>query len=376
MRLITLNSIIIIIIAAACFIFISCSSGSDGGPPAPDLAPPYLLYPVNGLKMSLRKPYFEFKHTNTEIDGIYYDFTLSSSSSFSDIIYYQDNIYPGYATYRVDLPIELEQGRVYFYKSTARVIGFDEFADSAIYSIYIEFIGNNIQNLFMCAGDSITSDFPGQNYPSFLQEYLMSYFGDTARTINEGIPGSFSYELESIMNLLLYGNTPAYSIILIGVNDIRYPANCPDPYNCDTFQNIKDIVNTCIINSSIPVVCTLIPAVGYSGTLFDEQIRALNESLKSYCAGSGIDLIDLYGAVMGYSGDIMELYVDDIHPSVAGHNYIASVMFEYFKNRSVNSSQNLSTGRNSWKKADSGPEKFGQKKNRIFNKGLPLIGRR
>lgn len=322
-------------------LFFSCSSGSSG-PSGPDINPPYLIQPVNGLKTSSQTPFFIFKHTNAGIEGVYYDFALSDSYSFSNTVYYLSGIVPASDRYRVDIGISLNPGKEYFYRTTARKVEDDDSAVSNIYSIYIENVGANTPNLYMCAGDSITdSGFTGMDYSDFLQDYLQPYFGESARTVNEGIPGLYAWELKGLIEMFLYFNRPAYTTILIGINDLRHPGSCPEPFNCETVQEIVDTAYYCKWYGSIPVVCTLIPAVGYTGTLYDAQIRQFNSELYEACLFHQIDIVDLYDAFSDYDGNIEELFADDIHPNISGNQLIASAIFDYLSNRTINSSATL-----------------------------------
>ncbi len=332
--------IAILFILSAGIVFYCCSSGTDAGSSS-DLNPPYLIIPENGLKTSSIKPVFEFKHTNPDMDAIYYDFILSDSFSFSSIIYYQDNIIPSSDSFRICIDDPLEPGCEYYFKSAVHGMNNEDYNISAVYSIYIESIGDNIPNLYMCTGDSITAGyFPGQDYSDFLQELLKPYFGDTAQTVNQGIPGLNAWELKTLITNLLYTNHPAYTIILIGVNDLFHPGSCPEPFNCQTIQEIIDIAYSCRSFNSIPVVCTLIPVIGSNSGMYDSQVRSLNESLIDACKAHAIDIIDLYSAFEGYSGDMEDLYRDDVHPNVSGNQFIASVIFDYLSTRSMDISEN------------------------------------
>lgn len=321
-----------------CIIFLMyCSSGSDSvdPDPAPTLNKPYLLFPLNGQMMSYRMPCFEFKHTNPNTTGVFYEFMLSSSQSFSEMIYYESNIIPSSDKFKVQISEPLEQGKSYYYKAIARLLDSEDHVSSSIYQIHIEFIGNNIPNLFMSVGDSITDcKFPGFCYPEFLEEYLITYFGKSAMTLNEGIGGLTSWQLTQMIDLLLFVNDPAYTIIMIGINDIRDPeSSCQDPNNCRTLENIIYIAQSCKDYNSIPIILTLIPATGYSYYDFDEDIRELNNTIKEACSYYGFEYIDLYTAIMRYNGNIYDLYYNDIHPSILGNEYIASVVFNYITNR-------------------------------------------
>lgn len=314
--------------------FISCNSDSHTGS---NINKPFLLFPVNGFMTSSNYLLFQFRHTNDDIDGIYYEFILSNTKDFSNIIYFESNIYPYLDSFNIELKNAFPAGRIYYYKAIARGINDEDYAVSDVYSIYIEDIGHNNPDHFLSVGDSITmSDFPGQNYSDFLRDLLISSFGSSVHTINAGIPGLFGFELLNLIDMFLYFNAPAYSIILIGINDIRHPGVCPEPYNCRTLQEIIDISLSCMDNHTIPFIATLLPAVGYAGIEYDDAIREFNNQLKLLAVYYKIEYIDLYDAFLKYEGNMNDLYADDIHPNIKGNEYMASIIHKYIMNRTYN----------------------------------------
>lgn len=314
--------------------YISCNSGENFS----DLTKPFLITPINGLMTSSVIPFFVFRHTNPDQDGIYYEFLLSDKQDFSNIVYFSTDIIPYGESIIVEMDKPLLPGYLYFYKLTAREYNTNSQASSDTYHIYIEYVGDNIPNLYMSVGDSITySRLPGQHYPDFLIDMLKAYFGETSAAVNEGIPGLTAHELINMIEGFLLSNKPSYTIILIGINDIRHPGACPNPWNCQTLDEIIAIANICIQKGSIPIICNLIPALGNEGSLHGNTIFEFNENLKNICRVYNFELIDLYKAFMDYSGDINSLYIDDLHPNASGNKIIANTVFDHLAHRTYNS---------------------------------------
>lgn len=302
-------------------------------PTLPPLTMPEIIDPIDKLKTSSDHPLLIIHDTNFTNQTVTNYLNISESDDFDPLLSQEqldrdDEILEHY------ILLNLLPGHLYYYKCVAIAAGYHD-TDSEIRSLLIDKIGGNTPNIYLCAGDSITRDSLGSGnpYPAYLTGLLQGYFGSSSATINEGIGGLFTAELEMKLPGFLSNDKPCYTIILIGINDIMWPASCPDPYDCRPMDHIRNIISICYDYSSIPILCTLTPHINaHVDTL--QQILDLNEGIRELCMSEAIDMVDLYEAFMNYEGNIADLYFSDgVHPNAPGNTLIAETVFDILQFR-------------------------------------------
>ncbi|MFC1852209.1 SGNH/GDSL hydrolase family protein [candidate division CSSED10-310 bacterium] len=305
--------------------------------PIPVLNDPIIISPAPGIKTSAHYPLFIIQDTNMEFSGVTYSFVWSTAPDMSEIIIYEvcDPAQDGFIRYYPSL--ELIPETTYYYRCECTAAGYYT-SGTAVCSITIEYIGSNTPNIYLCAGDSITQGKGeyGTDYPYYLTLLLQDYFSDSAQAINEGIGGITSGALDLLFWDFLNEHDPAYTIILIGLNDIEWPQFCLEPYNCQTFAHIKNMASKCRQNDTIPILCTLTPNL-FAPTSIRLEMESLNSQIKAYCNSHGIDCVDFYTAFFNYEGHITDLFMaDGDHPNELGNQFMAQTVLNYLSSRTIN----------------------------------------
>lgn len=308
-------------------------------PTTPILLPPEIISPADKLKTSSLVPLFVIRDGNADITDVSLSFVIATDPELDTIIC-ADQLNESSGNFFYHYPsVVLTPGMFYFYSCFAMKSGYIS-GESEIRSLYIEEIGDNLPDSYLCLGDSITEWVPGSgtDYPSYLEEDLRGYFTESATTINVGIGGITAGALYQYVHDFLDHYRPAYSIILIGINDIEWPGLCLEPYNCETMDYITRMVYQCHANDTIPIVCTLTPSL-YETEDILQQIDELNAAIRNFCLAENVDMVDLFEGFMAYEGNLEDLYIyDGEHPNEAGNDYMAQLIFTYFSNRFYNSS--------------------------------------
>lgn len=171
-------------------------------------------------------------------------------------------------------------------------------------------------SIVVAIGDSITygrgSSVGG--YPAYLEAKLLQN-GYDADVINKGVGGEVSSETDSRFSSEISGADVV--LLLIGTNDIM-GGSC-DMASCSTILHISSMLDKALSAGVRPIVSTVIPARStsiYGG--FNDDIRWLNDQIRSLAAQKGVRYIDSY---LLFSSDAY--FSDDIHPNDAGYERMA-----------------------------------------------------
>jgi lysophospholipase L1-like esterase len=161
-------------------------------------------------------------------------------------------------------------------------------------------------------GDSITdawtrnggSFFPGKPY------------------VNRGISGQTTEQMvvrfrQDVINL-----HPQTVVILAGTNDIAGNTGPETPQMIE--DNFRSMVDLARANNIRVILASVLPAAAYpwrpSAGDPAQQIRALNDWLKSYATSQNITYLDYYSSMAGSDGGMKPgISIDRVHPNAAGY---------------------------------------------------------
>ena len=196
-------------------------------------------------------------------------------------------------------------------------------------------IGDNLPNVYLAFGDSITagdgsSDLKG--YVLKLQSRLAGYLG-RAEVIQEGKSGSPSKEgAARIPGQRGLRHRPAYTLILYGTNDWN-DQSCQSlpPAACFTIESLQTIVEKVKGAESLPVLATLPPANPAVNDGRNQWNDQMNELIKGLAKSEGALLADLNAAFKA-KGNLPALFdpndPNGVHPNDAGYDVIADAFFK------------------------------------------------
>jgi lysophospholipase L1-like esterase len=191
-------------------------------------------------------------------------------------------------------------------------------------------IGSNQPNVYMAFGDSITvgdGSRDGHGYRSLLASDLHDYLG-SGEVVNEGVEATDSWEgVDRILDSLAY-RRPAYALIHYGTNDWNR-AECR--LLCGTTENIRQMVQVCRAQNSLPVVATIIPAnPAYTDRMPAQRnawIDGTNLQIRAMAKQEGVLLVDLNAAFVAADPDLVSLFSDHVHPNDRGYAIMAQEFF-------------------------------------------------
>ncbi len=187
--------------------------------------------------------------------------------------------------------------------------------------------GDNDPSLVVAIGDSITFGKHDMGIESCEHE-LRTVVGFCPRlaaltgkiVINEGECGEQSSGgLAKISSVLLRWR-PSVILIDYSPNDIVAGPS-------ETILNLRAMISVARANKTIPILGTLVPAVGdHAG--WEPFIVALNARILALCDEEGIECADHYKAFVNDPGYIDSPYTlldaDGLHPNAAGYALMAS----------------------------------------------------
>ena len=210
----------------------------------------------------------------------------------------------------------LTSDTTYYYVVTA-VNGHGESEDSAKASVTT--IPNNLQDVCVALGDSITA---GENASSYTNSYVSLLSIRWGKTIiNEGVGGAHSSYGAEMIDYFLSAHNPKYITIYFGTTD----AGGMDPDL--TISNLRYIIERAKDNGTIPVIATLGPFFGdWAGK--KSYAIDLSQRIRQLAASEGIACADIEAA-MNWNENYMSS--DGLHPNDEGHR----VIFETFYNALV-----------------------------------------
>ncbi len=191
-------------------------------------------------------------------------------------------------------------------------------------------------NDFLCFGDSITYGYinkqPAQSLgyvprlDIMINENLYS-----ANTINEGYPGTQTYEAVEFFDPILKKHNAKYLLFHYGTNDAIHTEV---PISSVLF-NIRYMIKSSLDYGMYPIISTLIPRNGWTGVgILRSRAIQINDGIKDIAESLQIPVIDfwnLFSLFPEEEGGYMSLMSDNVHPSEEGYHLMAVHWFEYIK---------------------------------------------
>jgi len=186
--------------------------------------------------------------------------------------------------------------------------------------------GDNDPSIVAAIGDSITFGKHDMGIDSCAHSYRATIGfcprlqGLTGKTVfNEGECGEKSSDGLDRIDSVLQRLRPGVILIDYSPNDIVYGSDA-------TIQNLRAMIAIARSNKTVPILGTLVPAVGdHSG--WEPFIKDLNAKILALCAEEGLACADHYAAFTNDPG-FMEtpyalLFEDGLHPNSAGYELMA-----------------------------------------------------
>ena len=185
-----------------------------------------------------------------------------------------------------------------------------------------------------CIGNSITEGYPNpeNSYVPSLQRllgagYAVQNDGASGRTLLR--KGDDSYWTTGKL-YDVFASTPAIVSIKLGTNDSK-PQNWVD--SVDFVSDLTALIDTVQTIQPKPTVWLFTPcpawsnSYGINGALIKKSIVP---RIKQLARTKGLPVIDLNSALAGHP----ELFPDGVHPSAAGADSIAGIIYRAFKGTS------------------------------------------
>lgn len=165
-------------------------------------------------------------------------------------------------------------------------------------------------------GDSITEGYPFSNQESWVEHLAQKV---KCHIINQGICGDYTGGMLNRFQRDVLDYAPTHVIILGGANDAyeKIPLE-------SVSSNFKAMEESCKTNAIIPIFGLPTPSL-----LPEEEQRLIEYRnwLKSYTDEKGINVIDFYSPFLNRIkiGQGAQLFVDEVHPSIAGYALMGEV---------------------------------------------------
>ena len=189
------------------------------------------------------------------------------------------------------------------------------------------FMQDVLQDVLVCAGDSITVGYPycdGKTAEGCICEgcyvpRVMALSG--IPTVNEGFIYSETVYERYMIDYYLSQYKPKILTIYSGNNDIQYNTRAQDVGIA--INNLTYVVDRCLAYGTRPVIATLGPQFG-QWAWRQPYILQINQGIRQLAASRGISVADIGSALWN-----QEQYFtsDGIHPNLAGHDVIANLFY-------------------------------------------------
>lgn len=171
-------------------------------------------------------------------------------------------------------------------------------------------------------GDSITEGYPFSNQESWVEHLAQEL---KCQVINRGICGDYTVDMLRRFQRDVLDYSPSHVIILGGANDAyeKIPLE-------SVSANFKAMEESCSQNGITPIFGLPTPS------LLPDEEQFLSEYrywLKSYAVRKNIIVVDFYSPFFNRLelGHGEHLFVDQVHPSVAGYALMGKVAVRSFK---------------------------------------------
>lgn len=171
------------------------------------------------------------------------------------------------------------------------------------------------ENRVVFMGDSITDMWGRREKPFFPEKPY----------INRGISGQTTPQMLVRFWPDVIALQPKVVLILAGTNDIAGNTGPSTPQMIE--DNLMAMAELAKANHIRVVLSSILPAANYPWKpSIDpvQEIRAINEWMRSYCAGEGCIYLDYYSAMANPAGGMKQsLTIDGVHPNQAGYDVMA-----------------------------------------------------
>ncbi len=182
---------------------------------------------------------------------------------------------------------------------------------------------------FIGFGDSITygvinkEEAPELGYIPRLQPLLAAQLYQGAEVINEGAPGTLTWEAVARIEPVILTHLGKYLLFHYGTNDVIH---LDIPTSTVVF-NIEYMIAKALEYHLQPVLTTLIPRNGGPReALHRERGLAVSQGIEDLAQSLDIPVIDLWDIFLNYpanDGGYMSLMSDNVHPSEKGYQLMA-----------------------------------------------------
>ncbi|GEM_PF-6860804 len=183
---------------------------------------------------------------------------------------------------------------------------------------------SDLQELIVCAGDSITVGYPyclgatadSCTVDSTFVPRLSALSG--VPTVNKGYGGAESWYGRAKIDEYLSQYKPQILTIYYGNND----AGDPDTGTEYVISDLRYMVDRCLAYGTRPVIATLGPQFG-AWAWRQPYILDINYGIRQLASEKGIAVADIGAALWGQQS----YFYDDIHPNTEGHEIIANLFY-------------------------------------------------
>jgi len=169
-------------------------------------------------------------------------------------------------------------------------------------------------------GNSITDNW-AKYHPEFFAENNF---------VGRGISGQVTAQMLSRFQADVIALRPKMVIIMAGTNDIAM--NNGYIAHEHILQNIQSMVELAKYHRIKPVLCSCLPAAEFKwrkNLTPAEDIKRLNEMIKTYAEANKIKYIDYHSALADEIGGLPKKYAaDGVHPNMEGYAIMEEILLK------------------------------------------------
>jgi lysophospholipase L1-like esterase len=187
---------------------------------------------------------------------------------------------------------------------------------------------------FVALGDSLTAGFMSPMgfsgsryypYTAVLEALMRGGLGAgcvlNLVLVNKGVSGDSTDGMLERFDSSVSPEEPDYVILWAGINDLYAGASLEH-----VAGNITELTERTRQIGAEPIICTVTPVEG--SPHFNEQIRALNASIRELCEAVGYPYVDLYAATANQEQRLDPRFSDDgVHLSQEGYTVVAQAIY-------------------------------------------------
>lgn len=168
----------------------------------------------------------------------------------------------------------------------------------------------------VCFGDSITHGMGETPWPAQLQG-MIDATGTSTTVINNGLLAERTSEGVNRISGVLSKNTPQYTLILEGANDVIHGVS-----PSTVAWNLGVMVDKAVKANSVPLLSNLTPNTKVGD--HPEIASSYNPAIANAASSRGITLVDTYDRVVA---NWANLTTEGLHPNTDGAHEIAAAFF-------------------------------------------------